>query len=94
MLFRLAYLGVTNTLALLRLLPRGMLNHLRLLVRPETVLRWHRDLIACRHARISRPGQVGPPRTARSIRRLVLRLASENPTWDTAESTANYSSWQ
>ncbi|SDT80709.1 integrase core domain-containing protein [Actinoplanes derwentensis] len=128
MLFRLAYLGVTNTLALLRLLPmsdrdkdaeilalrhqimvlerhlhgervrfapadrawlaallhplpRTALNHLRLLVRPETVLRWHRDLIAHRHARSSRPRRVGRPRTIRSIRRLVLRLAWENSTW-------------
>ena len=128
MLFRLAYLGVINTLALLRLmwssdrnkdaeilalrhqitvlerqlhgekvrftwadrawlaallhrLPRDVLGSLRLLVRPETVLRWHRDLIARRHARISRPKRVGRPPTIRSIRRLVLRLARENSTW-------------
>ncbi|MEO3747207.1 integrase core domain-containing protein [Plantactinospora sp. B5E13] len=54
---------------------------LRLLVRPETVLRWHRDLIASRHARISRPRRAGRRRTVRSIRRLVLRMARENPTW-------------
>ena len=58
-----------------------MLNHLRLLVRPETVLRWHRDLIARRHARRSRPHRAGRPRTVRSIRRLVLRLARENSSW-------------
>jgi len=45
------------------------------------VLRWHRDLIAHRHARRSRPHQAGRPRTVRSIRRLVLLLASENSTW-------------
>lgn len=67
--------------ALLHPLPRGVLNHLHLLVRPETVLRWHRDLIARRHARRSRPHAVGRPRTVRSIRRLVLRLAAENSTW-------------
>ncbi|MFC6021618.1 integrase core domain-containing protein [Plantactinospora solaniradicis] len=67
--------------ALLHPLPRTALNHLRLLVRPETVLHWHRDLIARRHARRSRPHQVGRSRTVRSIRRLVLRLASENTTW-------------
>ncbi|RFS45598.1 hypothetical protein D0Q02_16010 [Micromonospora craniellae] len=33
-----------------------MRNQLRLLVRPETVLRWHRDLIARRHARRCRLG--------------------------------------
>jgi putative transposase len=126
--FRLVYLGVTNTIALLRLLPmtdrdkdteilalrhqitvlqrqlhgqkirltwadrallaallhrlpRDVLRRVRLLARPETVLRWHRDLIAGWHARISRPKQVGRPRTIQSIRRLVLRLAGENSTW-------------
>jgi hypothetical protein len=135
-LFRLAYLGVTNALALLRLLPmsdrakdteilalrhqiavlerhlhgekirltsadrawlaallhrlpRDVLRRIRLLVRPETVLRWHRNQIADRHARISRPTQAGRPRTIRSIRRLMLRLARENSTWGTAGSTAN-----
>ena len=127
MLFRLAYLGVTNTLAPLRLLPvsdrnkdteilalrhqitvlqrqlhgekvhftwadrarlaallhrlpRDVLRSVRLLVHPETVLRWHRGLITRRHARISRPKRVGRPPTIRSMRRLVLRLARENST--------------
>ncbi len=128
MLFRLAYLGVTTTLAMLRLLPvsdrakdaeilalrhqvmvlqrqlngeqvrfapadrawlaallhrlpRRVLRGIRLLVRPETVLRWHRDLIARGHARVSRPKRVGRPPTVRSIRLLVLRLARENSSW-------------
>ncbi|WP_050592863.1 hypothetical protein [Salinispora pacifica] len=68
--------------ALLRRLPRDMPGNLRLLVRSETVLRWHRDLITRQHARISRPRQVGRPRTVWSIRRLVLRLARENTTWE------------
>jgi transposase InsO family protein len=50
-------------------------------VRPDTVLRWHRDLIARRHAAESRPKRTGRPRTVRSIRALVLRLAEENPSW-------------
>ncbi|ABP56570.1 integrase [Salinispora tropica] len=128
MLFGLTYLGVANTLALLRLvsmsdrdkdveilalrhqimalerhlhgdrvrftpadrawlaallypLPRTVRNRLWLLVRPDTVLRWRRDLIARRRARRCRPHQAGRLRTVRSIRRLVLRLASENSTW-------------
>jgi putative transposase len=40
-----------------------------------------RDLIARRHARSSRPRRAGRPRTIRSIRTLVLRLASENACW-------------
>jgi hypothetical protein len=67
--------------ALLRRLPRDGLHRVLLLVRPETVLRWHRDLIAARHARRSRPNHVGRLPTVRSMRLLVLRLARENSTW-------------
>jgi putative transposase len=58
--------------ALLHRLPRDVLRRVRLVVRPETVLRWHRDLIAARHARISRRKRTGRPPTVRSIRTLVL----------------------
>ncbi|MFE9751641.1 integrase [Saccharothrix saharensis] len=128
MLLRLAYLGVTNAFALLRLLPMSdrdkdaeilalrhqitvlerqlgnarpwfspadraflaallhqlpmqALRRLRLLVRPETILLWHRDLLAHRHAARSRPKRPDRPRTVRSIRLLVLRPERENPTW-------------
>ena len=67
--------------ALLHPLPRPTLRGLRLLVRPDTILRWHRDLIARRHAPTSRPRRRGRPRTLRSIRALVLRLAKENGSW-------------
>ncbi|OHV40199.1 integrase [Parafrankia soli] len=67
--------------ALLHALPRPTLRGLRLLVRPETVLRWHRTLIARHHGAASRPKQRGRPRTLRSIRALVLRLARENSGW-------------
>jgi hypothetical protein len=65
--------------ALLHRLPRPRLRSLRLLVRPDTVLRWHRELLARRHAARSRPKRPGRPPTVRSIRALVLRLATENP---------------
>ena len=128
MLLRLAYLGVTNVFALLRLLPmssrdkdaeilalrhqlsvlqrqlspdrvrfttgdrallaallhqipRDVLKRLHLVVRPDTVLRWHRDVVARRHAQRSRPRHPGRPRTVRSVRVLVLRLVRENPGW-------------
>ena len=41
--------------ALLHRLPRDLLNRLHLLLRPDTVLRWHRDSMGRRHARRSRP---------------------------------------
>ncbi|MEU5272969.1 integrase, partial [Streptomyces hygroscopicus] len=67
--------------ALLHRLPLHVLRRLRLLVRPDTVLRWHRDLVARRHASSCRPKRPGRPRTVRSLRVLVLRLAKENPSW-------------
>jgi len=67
--------------ALLHPLPRPTLRRLRLLVRPDTVLRWHRDLIARRHAAVSRHRRRGRPRTLRSIQALVLRLAREKGSW-------------
>ncbi|MEV8063917.1 helix-turn-helix domain-containing protein, partial [Streptomyces antimycoticus] len=67
--------------ALLHRLPLPALRRVRLLMRPDTVLRWHRDLARRRHAALSRPKRPGRPRTERSIRILVLRLASENPSW-------------
>jgi putative transposase len=67
--------------ALLHRLPWDVLRRLKLLVRPDTVLRWHRDLLARRHAHMSRPKRPGRPRTVHSIRALVLRLARENPGW-------------
>jgi putative transposase len=67
--------------ALLHRLLRDVLARFRLLIRPDTVLRWYRDLLARRHAARSRPRRPGRPRTIRSIRLLVLRLARENPCW-------------
>ena len=54
---------------------------MRLLVTPDTILRWHRDLVRRRWAARSRRGRTGRPATGRNIRALVLRLARENPEW-------------
>ena len=67
--------------ALLMPLPRKVLRRLRLLIRRDTVLRWHRDLMKRRHARTCRPKKPGRPPTVHSIRRVVLRLVRENPSW-------------
>jgi hypothetical protein len=67
--------------ALLHRLRPGTLRRMRLLVRPDTVLRWHRDLIKGRHAARSKPKRPGRPPTVRSIRALVLRMVRENPAW-------------
>jgi putative transposase len=52
-------------------LPAGRLAAMRLIVTPATILRWHRDIIRRRWARLSR----------RTVRSVVLRLAQENESW-------------
>ena len=49
------------------------------IVTPDTLLRWHRRRIT-KHWTHSTRGPGRPP-TSNEIRRLVLRLAAENPTW-------------
>jgi putative transposase len=49
------------------------------IVTPATVLRWHRDLVTRRWTQSRR--RTGGRSTASELRQLVLRLASENPTW-------------
>jgi putative transposase len=64
--------------ALLHRLRPESLCRMRLLVRLDTVLRWHRNLIAGRHASRSEPKRPGRPPTVCSIRTLVLRLVQDN----------------
>jgi putative transposase len=61
-------------------LERRRLSEVFLIVRPATVLRWHRRLVA-RHWTQPPTPRRGRPATAAEIRRLVLRLDAENPTW-------------
>ena len=49
------------------------------LVRPETLLRWHRQLVRRKRTRPHRPP--GRPALDPEIRALILRLGSENPRW-------------
>jgi putative transposase len=49
-------------------------------VTPATILRWHRDLVARKWTFTDRR-RPGRPSTGISIKRLVVRMARENPTW-------------
>jgi transposase len=62
-------------------MPKARRHGLRLLVTPDTILRWHRDIVRRRWAVRSMRGRTGRPATRRNIRALVLRLARENPGW-------------
>ena len=66
---------------LLAVIPKGRHHGLRLRVTPDTILRWHRDIVRRRWAARSMRGKTGRPATRRNVRALVLRLARENPGW-------------
>jgi putative transposase len=63
--------------ALTRLLPRQ--RRLHRFVTPETLLRWHRDLTRRHWTKPHRPP--GRRSVPPELRRLILRMAAENPTW-------------
>ena len=66
---------------LLSVIPKARRQGLRLLITPDTILRWHRDIVRRRWAARSARGRTGRPATRRNIRALVRRLARENPDW-------------
>src|SRR5438309_392438 len=66
---------------LLSAIPKARRHGLRLLVTPDTILRWHRDIVHRRWAARSKRGRTGRSATSRNIKALVLRLARENPGW-------------
>ena len=65
---------------LLGVIPKARRRGLRLLITPDTIVRWHRDIVRRRWAARSKRGRTGRA-TRRNIRALVRRLARENPGW-------------
>jgi putative transposase len=59
---------------------RKVLSELGTIVTPETLLRWHRELVARKWTFVERR-RPGRPRTREELVGLVVRMASENPTW-------------
>ena len=57
---------------------RAALREIATLATPDTWLRWHRQLIARRWTYARRSGRRG---VLLAIRHLVVRMATENPTW-------------
>ena len=66
-------------------LGRDLLSKIATIVTPDTILRWHRTLIAEKHTfarnRIGRPGLM------KAIRELIVRMAKENASWGCCKST-------
>lgn len=69
---RLAVLG--------KALGHKVLSEICSVVTPDTIMRWHRRLIASKYdgSKARKPGR---PRVMLEIRKLVLRFATENRTW-------------
>src|SRR2546421_12652583 len=78
---KLAWADRALLAALVGVIPKARREGLRLLVAPDTILRWHRDIVRRRWATRSMRGRTGRPATRRNIKTLVLRLARENPGW-------------
>jgi len=77
---KLTLAALTVRLVRLTTQPWRQLAPILLLVQPETVLKWNRELVqrkwTYRHRRVG-----GRPRVAAEVEALLLRLAAENPRW-------------
>ena len=60
-------------------LGRRVLAHIATIVTPDTILRWHRKLIAAKWTTAT--NRVGRPGLMMAIRALIVRFATENSTW-------------
>src|SRR4029453_18243345 len=60
------------------LVGRAALREIATIATPDTLLRWHRQLIARKWTYARRLGRRG---VLLEIRRLVIRMAEENPSW-------------
>ncbi len=65
-----------------KLLGRKLLLEIATIVTPDTILRWHRQLVAEKWDYSNRrTKKSGRPPVSEKVKQLVLRMARENPTW-------------
>ena len=65
---------------LAKALGRRLLTQVATIMSPDTILGWHRRLVARRHDHSSKRGP-GRPRKPELLRQLVVRMAVENPSY-------------
>jgi hypothetical protein len=58
-----------------------MLQDVATIVTPDTILHWHRELVAAKWDYSSRRKKLGRPPVSDEIVGLVVRMARENPNW-------------
>jgi len=63
-----------------KILGRKVLAELGTLFTPDTILRWHRLLVAQKWNYAAQRGTVGRPALSQEVVELILRFATENPT--------------
>ncbi len=71
---------LTAKLAHLTAGPRAQLDRYVLLFKPDTILKWHRELVR-RKWTVRRTAAGGRPAIRAEVEALILRLARENPGW-------------
>ena len=59
---------------------QSSLERLMSVVTPDTLLRWHRELIARKWDHSDKRRSVGRPRMRQQLVELAVRMAQENPT--------------
>ena len=64
-----------------KILGRKALESIATIVTPDTIMRWHRTLVAAKWDYSERRKAVGRPKIRQEIVDLVLKFARENPSW-------------
>ena len=80
-------------LTLLGVIPKARRQGLRLLITPDTIVRWHRDIVRRRWAARSACGRTGRPATRREHPGTGPAAGCENPAGDIAGSMASSPAW-
>ena len=77
-----------------KVLGRKVLQEIGTLFTPDTILRWHRELVAQKwdysERQATKPGR---PRTSEEIAQLVVQMARENPTWGYDRIQGRWPTW-